>query len=121
MIGGEQAAVLTSDWLWQDHKERCIYTQANGIMGGDSSGHQWANGNCATALGVICEAVGQVRTNQRTLSGHVITMLTSDWSGVREPAAGAGDHAHQQQRGAELCGGGAAAGEDQHSAAANVT
>ena len=25
------------------------------------------------------QAVGQVRTNQPTLSGHVITMLTSDW------------------------------------------
>ena len=79
MIGGEQAAVLTSDWLWQDHKERCIYTQANGIMGGDSDTHQWANGNCATALGVICEAVGQVRTNQNPAPGHVTPVLTSDW------------------------------------------
>ena len=25
------------------------------------------------------QAVGQVRTNQRALSGHVTTMLTSDW------------------------------------------
>ena len=71
--------MLTSDWLWQDHKERCIYTRTDGLMTGDSSGHQWANGNCATALGVICEAVGQVRTNQSPAPGHVTPVLTSDW------------------------------------------
>ena len=71
---------LTSDWLWQDHKERCIYTRTDGMMTGDSSGHQWANGNCATALGVICEAVGQVRTNQNPAPGHGTPVLTSDWS-----------------------------------------